>query len=260
MQPMRVISLNVNGIRAAARKGFYAWLRRQRADVVCLQEIKARLDQLTDRQFWPPSFRCFYYPAERPGYSGVALYARSEPDAVIQGWGWPDIDVEGRWLEARFGSLSVISLYLPSGSSSEQRQAVKFELMKRLTPLLKRLRADGRDYIICGDWNIAHTKADIKNWRGNQKNSGFLPEERAWLDQLFGTMGWVDGFRVVNQRDDEYTWWSNRGQAWANNVGWRIDYQVVTPGLRDRIIAARIYRDRRFSDHAPLILDYALEC
>jgi len=260
MQPMRVISLNVNGIRAAARKGFYAWLRRQRADVVCLQEIKARLDQLTDRQFWPPSFRCFYFPEERPGYSGVALYARSEPDAVIQGWGWPDIDVEGRWLEARFGSLSVISLYLPSGSSSEQRQAVKFELMKRLTPLLKRLRADGRDYIICGDWNIAHTKADIKNWRGNQKNSGFLPEERAWLDQLFGTMGWVDGFRVVNQRDDEYTWWSNRGQAWANNVGWRIDYQVVTPGLRDRIIAARIYRDRRFSDHAPLILDYALEC
>ncbi len=256
---MRVISLNVNGIRAAGRKGFYAWLRRQRADVVCLQEIKARLDQLTDRLYWPPSFHCFYYPAERPGYSGVALYTRSEPDAVIQGWGWPDIDIEGCWIEARFGSLSVVSLYLPSGSSSEQRQCIKFELMGRLTTFFARLRSDGRDYIICGDWNIAHTKADIKNWRGNQKNSGFLPEERAWLDQLFGPMGWVDGFRVVNQRDDEYTWWSNRGQAWANNVGWRIDYQVVSSGLRDRIIAARIYRDRRFSDHAPLIMDYALE-
>lgn len=256
---MRVISLNVNGIRSAARKGFYAWLRRQQADVVCLQETRARLDQLTERLYWPPSFRCFYYPADKPGYSGVALYARTEPDAVIQGWGWPDIDIEGRWIEARFGGLSVVSLYLPSGSSSEQRQGVKFDLMKRLTPFFERLRSDGRDYILCGDWNIAHTKADIKNWRGNQKNSGFLPEERAWLDKLFGPMGWVDGFRVVNQRDDQYTWWSNRGQAWANNVGWRIDYQVVTPGLRDRITAARIYRDRRFSDHAPLILDYALE-
>ena len=259
MHRMRVISLNLNGIRAAARKGFYAWLRRQRADVVCLQEIKAQVDQLNDRQFWPPSFRCYYHPAEKKGYSGVALYARNEPDGVIQGLGWPDFDVEGRWIEARFGALSVISLYLPSGSSSEQRQQVKFDIMARLTPYLEELRQDRREYIICGDWNIAHTKADIKNWRGNLKNSGFLPEERAWLDRLFGPMGWVDAFRAVNQDPDEYTWWSNRGQAWAKNVGWRIDYQVVTPGLRDLVLDATIYRRKRFSDHAPLIVDYDLE-
>jgi len=253
---MRVISINVNGIRAAARKGFYAWLRRQRADVVCLQEIKAQTEQLNHREFWPPSFRCYYHPAERKGYSGVAIYARREPDEVIEGLGWPDFDAEGRWLEARFRGLSVISLYLPSGSSSEQRQAVKFDIMARMTPLLERMQNDGRDYIICGDWNIAHTEADIKNWRGNLKNSGFLPEERAWLDRLFGPMGWVDGFRVVNQDADEYTWWSNRGQAWAKNVGWRIDYQVVSAGLRPHITDASIYRRKRFSDHAPLIMDY----
>jgi exodeoxyribonuclease-3 len=256
---MRVISLNLNGIRSAARKGFYAWLRRQRADVVCLQELKAQVDQLEDRQFWPPSFHCYYHPSEKKGYSGVGLYARREPDEVIQGLGWDDVDREGRWIEARFGRLSVVSLYLPSGSSSEQRQQVKFDLMARLTPRLAELLGDGREYILCGDWNIAHTKADIRNWRGNLKNSGFLPEERAWLDHLFGEQGWVDGFRVVNQSPDEYTWWSNRGQAWANNVGWRIDYQVISPGLRDRVRDAAIYRLRRFSDHAPLTLDYELE-
>ena len=259
MRWMRVISLNLNGIRAAARKGFFAWLRRQRADVVCLQEIKAQVDQLKERQFWPPSFGCYYHPAQKKGYSGVALYARRTPDEVVQGLGWPDFDSEGRWIEARFDALSVISLYLPSGSSSEQRQRLKFDLMARLTPYLQNLRRQGREYIICGDWNIAHTRADIRNWRGNLKNSGFLPEERAWLDRLFGPMGWVDAFRVVNQSPDEYTWWSNRGQAWAKNVGWRIDYQVVTPGLRDRIVDAHIYRRRRFSDHAPLIVDYDLE-
>ena len=253
---MRVISLNMNGIRAAARKGFYAWLRRQRADVVCLQEIKAQVEQLNDRQFWPPSFHCYYHPAAKKGYSGVALYARHEPDEVIEGLGWPDFDAEGRWLEARFGDLSVISLYLPSGSSSEARQQVKFDMMARLTPYFEGLRRDGREYIICGDWNIAHTRADIKNWRGNQKNSGFLPEERAWLDLLFGPMGWVDAFRVVNQSPDEYTWWSNRGQAWAKNVGWRIDYQITTPGIAAKITDASIYRRKRFSDHAPLIVDY----
>jgi exodeoxyribonuclease-3 len=253
---MRVISCNVNGIRAAARKGFYAWLRRQRADVVCLQELKAHEDQLADRIFWPPSFHCYYHPAVKKGYSGVAIYARHAPDAVIRGIGWPDFDAEGRWIEARFGDLSVISLYLPSGSSGEARQAVKIDMMQRLTPVLRQLRHDGREYVIGGDWNIAHTKADIKNWRGNLKNSGFLPEERAWLDELFGPIGWVDAFRVVNRRDDEYTWWSNRGRAWAKNVGWRIDYQVATPGIATTIRDAWIYRRKRFSDHAPLTVDY----
>lgn len=257
---MRVITLNLNGLRAAVRKGFFPWLRRQRADLVCLQELKAQLQQLQAREFWPPSFHCYYHPADRKGYSGVAIYCRREPDAVIQGLGWADVDAEGRWIEARFGTLSVVSLYLPSGSSGERRQAVKFSVMERLLPRLRELRHSGREYILCGDWNIAHKPIDLKNWRGNLKHSGFLPEERAWLDLLFDPAppgaGLVDAFRVVNQEPDQYTWWSSRGQAWAKNVGWRIDYQVITPGLADRVRSAAIYKRRRFSDHAPLIMDY----
>ena len=256
---MRVISINLNGIRSAGRKGFYAWLRRQQADVVCLQELKAQVHQLDDSLYWPPSFHCYYHPAQKKGYSGVGIYARREPDEVVEGVGWPEFDAEGRWIEARFGDLSVISLYLPSGSSGEERQQVKFRVMAYLMPRLRQMRAEGREYIICGDWNIAHTRRDIKNWRGNQKNSGFLPEERAWMDELFGPAGWVDAFREVDQRDEQYTWWSNRGQAWAKNVGWRIDYQVITEGLRDKVLAASIYKRKRFSDHAPLILDYDLD-
>lgn len=255
---MRVITLNLNGLRSAARKGFYPWLRRQRADVVCLQELKARLDQLQAREFWPPSFNCFYHPAERKGYSGVGIYCRNAPDEVLQGLGWDDFDAEGRWIEARFGNLSVVSLYLPSGSSGDHRQAIKFSVMDRLMPALREMRASGREFIISGDWNIAHRAIDLKNWRGNQKNSGFLPQERAWMDQLFGPVGFVDAFRRLNQEAEQYTWWSNRGQAWAKNVGWRIDYQVVTPGLENRVTSASIYKKKRFSDHAPLIMDYDL--
>jgi exodeoxyribonuclease-3 len=256
MRAMRVISLNLNGIRAAARKGFYAWLRRQRADVVCLQEIKAQLEQLNERQFWPPSFNCYYHPAEKKGYSGVALYARREPDEVIQGLGWPDVDAEGRWIEARFGRLSVVSLYLPSGSSSEERQEAKYRCMDSFTEHLKKLQRRRSEYVICGDWNIVHKEEDITNWKSNQKNSGCLPEERAWLDKVFGEYRWVDAFRTLDQEPEQYTWWSNRGRAWDNNVGWRIDYHVVTPGLRDRVRRTEIYRQQRFSDHAPLIMDY----
>ncbi|WP_456412687.1 exodeoxyribonuclease III [Thiolapillus sp.] len=255
---MRVISVNVNGIRAAARKGFFHWLRRQGADVVCLQELKAQADQITDKQFWPPSFHCFYHPAERKGYSGVGIYCRKEPESVVEGIGWPWFDAEGRWIEARYPNLSVISLYMPSGSHSEERQAIKFRVMEKLLPYLVELRSSGREYIICGDWNIAHKAIDLKNWRANQKNSGFLPEERAWMDKLFGPAGFVDAFRVVNQEPEQYTWWSNRGRAWEKNVGWRIDYQVITPGLRDKVLDASIYKRKRFSDHAPLIMDYDL--
>ena len=166
------------------------------------------------------------------------------------------MDAEGRYIEARFGALSVISVYLPSGSSSEERQAIKFSFLERFMPWLRKLRRKRREYAFCGDWNIAHKQIDLKNWRGNQKNSGFLPEERAWMDELFGPAGFTDAFRAVNTQPDQYTWWSNRGQAWARNVGWRIDYQVVTPGLADAVRGARIYKDRRFSDHAPLIMDY----
>ena len=178
---------------------------------------------------------------------------------MVAGLGWHDIDIEGRFLEFQYNKLSVISLYMHSGSSSEERQAVKFDFMDRFMPYLQRLRRKRREYIICGDWNIAHKKIDIKNWRSNQKNSGFLPEERAWMDKLFDEVGYVDAFRVVNQQEHQYTWWSNRGQAWANNTGWRIDYQVITPKLAPLVRSASIYKDERFSDHAPLIIDYDYE-
>ncbi len=259
---MRIITLNVNSLRSAARKGLFAWLAAQRADVVCFQEIKAELAQLHDLEFYPQGYYCYYFPATRKGYSGTALYARLRPTAVRYGLGQSHIDSEGRWLEADWPGYSVVSLYLPSGSSGPERQAVKFEVMAELEPHLKRLArqrrgVEPREYIICGDWNIAHREIDLKNWRGNRKNSGFLPAERAWLDNVFGRWGWVDVFRRLDPRPEQYTWWSNRGRAWEKNVGWRIDYQVATPGFAARATQAAIYKDQRFSDHAPLIVDYA---
>ena len=253
---MRIITINVNGIRAAARKGFFSWMVRQQADVVCIQETRAQVAQLEDAVFWPHGWHAFYHDAEKRGYSGVAIYSRRKPDKVITGLGWPDMDAEGRYIEARFGALSVVSVYLPSGSSGEERQAAKFSFLERFIPYLRRLQLKRREYLLCGDWNIAHKEIDLKNWRGNLKNSGFLPEERAWMDQLFGASGFVDTFREVNQAPEQYTWWSNRGQAWAKNVGWRIDYQVATPVVAATVQRARIYKDKRFSDHAPLIMDY----
>ena len=253
---MRIISFNANGIRSAARKGFFEWMHAQEADVICIQEIKAQIHQLDEATFHPEPYRCFYHDAQKPGYSGVALYSKKDPDEVIIGLGWPDMDAEGRYIEARFNKLSVVSLYLPSGSSSEERQSVKFSFMERFRPFLKACQESGRDYIFCGDWNIAHKPIDLKNWKSNQKNSGFLPEERAWLDSLFDEDGWVDAFRALNSKADEYTWWSNRGQAWAKNVGWRIDYQITSRNHLDSLRSTSIYRDERFSDHAPLILDY----
>ena len=262
---MRVITLNANGIRAAARKGLFNWLPRQRADIVCLQETRANEDQIDDRLYRPRRYHRVWHPAERKGYSGVAIYSRREPDAVIEGFaaadssaasGWDEFDREGRYLEARFGKLSVVSLYAPSGSSHEDRQAAKFRFLDLFMPLLHRFRRQRREFIICADWNICHKEIDLRNWKSNQKNSGFLPEERAWLDELLGPAGYVDAFRRVVEEPDNYTWWSNRGRAWENNVGWRIDYQIVTPGLGDAVNKAAIYRRKRFSDHAPLTIDY----
>ena len=255
---MRIISVNVNGIRAAHRKNFFTWLQKQDADIVCIQETKAQVDQLTDEIIKPKGYFSYFNSAVKKGYSGVAIYSQIEPEKIIGKIGWKDADIEGRFIQANFGKLSVISLYLPSGSSSEERQAIKFDFLERFTPVLKKMRRQKREYIICGDWNIAHKKIDIKNWKGNQKNSGFLPEEREWMSSLFDDIGMVDAFRVVNQQEEQYTWWSNRGQAWAKNVGWRIDYQVVTPGLKNKIKTASIYKDERFSDHAPLIVDYSI--
>ncbi len=255
---MRIISANVNGIRSAARKGFFPWLEKQHADVVCIQESKAQEHQLNQDDHYLDGYHCYYHDAQKKGYSGVAIYARKKPDQVTKGLGkgFEDMDAEGRFIQADFGNLSVISLYLPSGSNSDERQQVKYSFMERFTERLKQMATDGRDYIVCGDWNIVHKEIDIKNWRGNQKNSGCLPEERAWLDQLFGEIGLVDGFREIDNRAEQYTWWSNRGQAWANNTGWRIDYQVLSPTLKGKVTGAAIYKDERFSDHAPLTLDY----
>jgi exodeoxyribonuclease III len=241
---VRVITLNLNGVRSAAQKGFFAWLARQKADFVCVQELKAQAGDLT---------------VEKKGYSGVGVYTRSVPDNVALGLGVPDIDAEGRYLRLDFPKLSVISLYLPSGSAGPARQASKFSFMERFASTLLTLRKERREIILCGDWNIAHKEIDLKNWRSNQKSSGFLPEERAWLTRAFDEMGWVDVFRAVNQAPEQYTWWSNRGQSWAKNVGWRLDYQIATPRIAKTAHAVSIYKAKRFSDHAPLTIDYDWE-
>jgi len=253
---VRVVTLNVNGIRAAAKKGLFRWLAAQAADVVCLQEIKAQETDLDATMRAPKGYTATYSHGEKKGYAGVALYSRVPPDRIIEGFGVREFDSEGRYLEARFGKLSVVSLYLPSGSSGPHRQASKFRFMDAFLPQLRKLRRSRREVILCGDWNIAHREIDLKNWRSNQKNSGFLPEERAWLTRVFDQVGFVDVFRRINPRPEQYTWWSNRGQAWAKNVGWRIDYQIATPGIAGRALREAIYKRRRFSDHAPLSIEY----
>jgi len=283
---MRIITANTNGIRSASRKGFFEWLEKQDADVVCIQETKAQVHQLEDAMFHPGY--SYYHDAVKKGYSGVALYCKTEPDEVIVGMGNEEFDSEGRYIEARFGNLSVISLYMHSGSAKEERQQTKYRCMDYFLPLEKTLAHEtmqgvdikalmgestntkepennfliqkmldsGRDYIICGDWNIAHKNEDIKNWKGNKKNSGFLPEERAWFDVLFDDYKFVDAFRELEQEEHSYTWWSNRGQAYANNTGWRIDYHVLSPSLKGSVQKTEIYKEEKFSDHAPLIIDY----
>lgn len=255
---VRIITLNLNGIRSAWSKGVFPWLAAQDADVVCLQEIKAQLTDLSDEMRAPEGFHAYYHLAERKGYSGVGLWCRRQPDAVIEGLGDAEFDAEGRYLRADFGALSVVSLYLPSGSSSPERQEAKFRFMDRFYPVLADLAASGRDVVVCGDWNIAHREIDLKNWRSNRKNSGFLPEERAWVGRLLDESGWVDAYRRLypEATEDCYTWWSNRGQAWVKNVGWRLDYQLATPALAAQATSASVYKEHRFSDHAPLTIDY----
>ena len=258
---LRVITINLNGIRSAERKGFFAWMAKQNADIVCLQELKAQRPDLTDEMLAPPGYHGFFHCAEKKGYSGVGIYSRRAPDRVVEGLGNAEFDAEGRYIQADFGTLSVVSLYLPSGSSSEERQAAKYRFMDIFLPHMQALIASGREVIVCGDWNIAHREADLKNWKSNQKNSGFLPEERAWLSRLFDEVGWVDVYRSLHPdtTDACYTWWSNRGQAWAKNVGWRLDYQIATPGTALAAKATAVYKDERFSDHAPLTVDYQID-
>lgn len=255
---LRVITLNLNGIRSAANKGFLPWLALQEADCVCLQEVRAQEPDLSDAILRPPGLHGHFCCAERKGYAGVGLYTRKDPRRLLTGYGSAEFDREGRFIEADFGELSIISLYLPSGSASEERQASKFRFLDEFLPHLEALARSGREFILCGDWNIAHKEIDLKNWRTNQKNSGFLPEERAWLGRVFDDLGWVDVYRKLHPEatGEAYTWWSNRGQAYANNVGWRIDYQIATPKLAATALRASIYKTERFSDHAPLTIDY----
>ena len=306
---MRIITLNLNGIRSAYNKGLLEWFAKQNADILCVQELKAQAADMTPDMLAPLGYHGYFHYAEKKGYSGVGIYSKRKPEAVIVGLGIPEFDAEGRYIEAQFGNLSVVSLYLPSGSSGEERQAVKFKFMEAFMPHLRQmllnpqasdggesrllpqaagsaitsdlasvvgspsrmassstsnvsqphpvaLNRSGRDVIVCGDWNIAHTEKDLKNWRGNKKNSGFLPEERAWLTELFNEVGFVDVFRKLHPELEAYTWWSNRGQAWAKDVGWRLDYQIATQDMAGKAVTTGIYKDQRFSDHAPLMVDY----
>ncbi|MES2088369.1 MAG: exodeoxyribonuclease III [Pseudomonadota bacterium] len=261
---MRVISANLNGIRSAASKGFFDWLDQQQAEVVGVQEVKAQGEHVEGILCSCEQLKGHFHYAQKKGYSGVGLYSRHEPSDIIRGIGVPEFDDEGRWIEKRFDrpgrKLSLISAYFPSGSSSEERQQAKFRFLAVIAPHLARLRSE-REFILVGDVNIAHQEKDLKNWKGNLKNSGFLPEERAWMTALLdpaGPTGLVDVYRQLHPdtTDECYTWWSNRGQARAKNVGWRIDYQLATPALAETARQAAVFKGQWFSDHAPLSIDY----
>jgi len=253
---LRIATLNVNGLRSAAAKGVLRWMRRVDPDVLCVQEIKANEADLPAACRVPRGWHAAFCSARRKGYAGTALYAKIAPRRVQRGFGVAEFDDEGRYLEAEFAKLTVISVYFPSGSAGPERQASKFRFLAAFLPHLARLQASGREVILCGDVNMAHREIDLKNWRANQNYPGFTPEERGWLTELFDRHGWVDVFRKVDARPEQYTWWSNRGQAWKNNVGWRIDYQIATPGIAARAQRVEIYKRKRFSDHAPLVIDY----
>ena len=258
----RLVTLNLNGIRSAASKGFVEWAAEAGADCMGGQEVKAQRADVDGRFDHVAGMRGHFHFAQKKGYSGVGVYARKRPSDVIVGLGDAEFDAEGRWVEARFDTpkrkLSIISGYFPSGSSGEERQAAKYRFLELVYPHLVTLKAT-REFILVGDVNIAHKPIDLKNWRGNQKNSGFLPEERAWMSRLLDEAGLVDVFRTLNPHPEQYTWWSNRGQAWAKNVGWRLDYHLATPGIAAQAKSERIVVDRRFSDHAPLVIDYAFK-
>ncbi len=255
----RMVTLNLNGIRSAAAKGFLPWAKRVSADCVGVQEIKAQAADVADRFDRLHGLKGHFHFAEKKGYSGVGVYAKKEPSDVKVGLGWPEFDAEGRYVEVRFDTpqrkLSIISCYFPSGSSGEHRQLAKFRFLEAMTPYLRQLK-EQREFILVGDVNIAHKEIDLRNWRSNRKNSGFLPEERAWMTHTLDEIGLVDVFRTLNAKPEQYTWWSNRGQSWAKNVGWRLDYHLATPGLAGKARRESIYLRKRFSDHAPLTIDY----
>ena len=257
----KLISLNLNGIRSAANKGFVEWTEQVGADCMGVQEIKAQAADVSGRFDQVAGMRGHFHYADKKGYSGVGLYTRKEPSQVIIGLGDADFDAEGRYVEARFDTakrkISIISCYFPSGSSSEDRQQAKFVFLDTIFPHLMALKAE-REFILVGDVNIAHKEIDLKNWRSNQKNSGFLPEERAWMTQLLTQGGLTDVYRHLrpDTTEEAYTWWSNRGQAYVKNVGWRLDYHLATPQTARLARRESIYKAEKFSDHAPISIDY----
>ncbi len=257
----KLSSLNLNGIRSATSKGLEAWLETTKPDCICVQEVKAQAADVVGRFESLAGLRGHFHFAEKKGYSGVGIYSRHEPSDVRVGYGSPEFDAEGRYVELRFDTprrkLSLISCYFPSGSSGEERQQAKFRFLDEIYPHLQQLKGE-REFILCGDVNIAHQEIDLKNWKGNLKNSGFLPEERAWMTKLLNEAGMVDVYRRLqpDATDAAYTWWSNRGQAYAKNVGWRLDYHLATPALAERARREAIYKGEKFSDHAPITIDY----
>ncbi|MES2186222.1 MAG: exodeoxyribonuclease III [Pseudomonadota bacterium] len=261
----KLTSLNLNGIRSATTKGVEAWVAATSPDCICVQEVKAQATDIAGRFEQLAGLQGHFHFAEKKGYSGVGIYTRHEPSDVVIGYGSPEFDAEGRFVELRFDTptrkLSIVSCYFPSGSSGEERQLAKFRFLAEFHPILMKLKAE-REFILCGDINIAHQEADLKNWKGNRKNSGFLPEERAWMTKILHLTeeggGLVDVYRKLkpDTTDACYTWWSNRGQAYAKNVGWRLDYHLASPALAALARSEHIYKDVKFSDHAPITVDY----
>jgi len=258
----KLTSLNLNGIRSACSKGMPSWLDRHAPDCMCVQEVRAQADHLAGGLEALAGLRGYFHLASaKKGYAGVGIYTRHEPSAVIAGFGSDEFDAEGRFLEARFDTpgrkFSILSGYFPSGSSGPERQAAKYRFLDAFYPVLARLKAE-REFILCGDLNIAHHEIDLKNWKGNRDHSGFLPEERAWLTRVLDELALVDVYRRLHPdaTGAAYTWWSNRGQAYAKNVGWRIDYHLATPAIAAGARRASVYKDERFSDHAPLTVEY----
>ncbi len=253
---MKVITINVCGLRASQKKGLFEWLRKSRADFICMQETRALEDQVSDSAFSIKGYERYMNIAEKKGYSGVAIYTHHKPIRIQKSFSKSIFEKEGRFILTEFKGFDLISIYFPSGSSSDKRQQLKYKFMNLFEKYIKDKIKQKREMIICGDYNIAHTKDDIKNWQSNQKNSGFLPKEREWMTNLINKIGLKDAFREKCKKSDVYTWWSNRGNAYNNNVGWRIDYQMVTEKLSKKVISVSVYKKKKYSDHAPLIVNY----
>lgn len=253
---MKVITVNVCGIRASQKKGIFEWLKKTKADFICMQETRALEEQISGESFLIKGYSRYLNVAEKKGYSGVAIYTKHKPIKIQTSFSKSIFESEGRFILTEYEDYSIASVYFPSGSSGELRQNLKYEFMDYFEKFIKKEINKKKKLIICGDYNIAHTKDDIKNWRSNQNNSGFLPEEREWMTRLINKIGLKDAFRIKCKEADVYTWWSNRGNAYNNNVGWRIDYQMVTDNIAKKVKNVSVYRDKKFSDHAPLIINY----